>query len=195
MRRLEALHQKFFEGQLELRFSLREANGRVYPSFADMLSAADGEGVPRGFLTTRALFERVQRLQRAHKVVPIVGDFAGDKALPGLARAIEASGEKVGTFYVSNVEQYLQEPAMWSKWQRNVAALPKAEGAVFVRAWLDQGRAHPRQRAGHRTASFVASIARFESAQRDRRYSSWWEVAADGILEGPRPAASASPAP
>ena len=185
--RIEAIHRRFHDAQLGLRFALKEANGRTYPTLAEMLAAGDREGRARGFLATDAAYAVVARMQRDHRIIPMVGDFAGDLALPGLAAAMTENGEKLGTFYVSNVEQYLLEPPVWSRWRRNVAALPRAEGAVFLRAWLDQGRAHPRQEKGHRTASFVTPIDRFEASQAERPHGSWWAIASDGHTE-PSPA-------
>ena len=49
----------------------------------------------------------LQRMQRENRIVPLVGDFAGDRTMPGLAKQIERDGVKVSNFYVSNVEQYL----------------------------------------------------------------------------------------
>lgn len=190
--RLEAIHRRFFADQLDLRFALEVANGRTYPTLAEMLAATDRGGRARGFLASDAAYATVARLQREHRVIPVVGDFAGDRALPGLARVMKERGTPVGTFYVSNVEQYLLEPAVWSRWRRNVAALPRAEGAIFVRAWLDQGRPHPRQVAGHRTATILASIDGFEAAQRERPYGSWWSIATDAVIDGPT---AAGPAP
>ena len=193
--RLQAIHRRFFADQLDLRFALEVANGRTYPTLAEMLSATDRAGRARGFLASDTAYATVARLQREHRVVPVVGDFAGERALPGLARVMKERGTPVGTFYVSNVEQYLLEPAVWSRWRRNVAALPRAEGAIFVRAWLDQGRPHPRQVAGHRTATILASIDGFEAAQRERPYGSWWSIATDAMIDGAAPAGSApSPA-
>lgn len=184
-KRIEAIHRRIFDDQLSLRFSLKEANGRRYPTLGEMLAATDRGGKARGFLAEERLYQTVATMQREHRIIPVVGDFAGDKAMPGVAAALARDGEKLGAFYVSNVEQYLLEPAVWARWRRNVAALPRAEGAVFVRAWLDQGRAHPRQIDGHRTATLVASIDGFEDAQRERPYGSWWAIANDAVLEAP----------
>jgi hypothetical protein len=185
--RIEAIHRRFFVEGLELRFSLKEANGRRYPTLRQMLQAEDLGGRERSFLATAAGYEAVARMQREDRVIPVVGDFAGERALPGLARALRARGTPLGTFYVSNVEQYLLEPAVWQRWRRNVAALPRRDGALFVRAWLDQGRRHPRQIEGHRTATVIASIDGFEAAQREARHASWWAVATDALVDPPRP--------
>jgi hypothetical protein len=184
-KRVEAIHRRFFDDQLDLRFSLKEANGRRYPTLGEMLAATDRKGKARGFLADERSYQAVATLQREHRIIPVVGDFAGDKAMPGVAAALARDGEKLGAFYVSNVEQYLLEPAVWARWRRNVAAFPRAEAAVFIRAWLDQGRAHPRQMAGHRTATLVASIDGFEAAQLERPYGSWWAIASDAMLEAP----------
>ena len=76
-------------------------------------------------------------MQRAGKIVPIVGDFAGDHALAQLASYLKGESRKVGVFYVANGEQYLLEPKIWKKWVRNVKELPKTEQALFLRGYLD----------------------------------------------------------
>lgn len=181
-KRIRDIHHAFFKDQLDLRFSLKEANGRKYPTLGEVLGATDRAGEMRGFLAKKQSFDTVRKLEIEHRVIPVVGDFAGDAAMPAVAKRLKDDGDTVDVFYVSNVEQYLFEPAVWTKWRRNVAALPKSKDAVFLRAWLDQGRAHPRQQKGHRTASFLASMDAFEQGQKDRPYPSWWAVANDGVL-------------
>jgi len=181
-KRIRDIHHAFFADQLQLRFSLKEANGRKYPTLGEVFTATDLRGDMRGFLAKKATFETVRKLEFEHRVIPVVGDFAGDSAMPAIARRLKDDGDAVDVFYVSNVEQYLLDPTVWSKWRRNVAALPKSEGAVFLRAWLDQGRAHPRQQKGHRTATFLARMDTFEQSQKERPYPSWWAIANDGVI-------------
>ena len=164
--RLAAIHRVFYDGQLELRFQLHEPNGRRYPSLRELLTARDAAGKAAGFLGSHAAFRRVRDLERANRVVPVVGDFAGTRALAGVAAELRARQLAVATFYVSNVEQYLLDPDHWPRWIRNVAGLPARGDAVFVRAYLDQGRAHPAQLAGHRTTTLVQPLARLLEGRR-----------------------------
>lgn len=177
---MEVMARQLHERQLELRFELHEKKGRRYPTLRELLEEDEPGGVKRGFLATEEAFRFVQRMQREHRVIPVVGDFAGDRAMPALAELLKNKGMPVTTFYVSNVEQYLLEPKVWEKWRRNVAALPAREDAVLVRAYLDQGRKHPRQMEGHRTATVLQRFSEFAARQEKKPYRSFWEVATDG---------------
>lgn len=176
-------HRAFFEGQLDLRFQLKFNNGRRYPSLRELLLSVDPRGRAVGFLATDEAFEHVQRLQREHLVIPVVGDFAGDRAVASVGKAIRDAGLSVSAFYVSNVEQYLLEGKVWDAWVQNVATLPTTDASVFIRAYLDQGRAHPRQLPGHRTASVISRVADFQARQASRPFTSFYEVATERVLE------------
>ncbi|HVY49267.1 MAG TPA: hypothetical protein VHB21_25425, partial [Minicystis sp.] len=176
-RGLERVARAFFDGQLATRFSLKEKNGRVYPTIGELLRARDPSGEERGFLATEDAFRFVQQLERAGRVIPLVGDFAGDRAVPGVAAYLREHHLRLGVFYVSNVEQYLFEPKVWPSWSRNVAALPVDEESLFVRAYLDQGRRHPLQMPGHRTATVLQRVRDFDADEAKRRYGSYWSVA------------------
>jgi hypothetical protein len=177
---LELTHRAFFKGQLDIRFELKEKNGRKYPTLRELVAEPDPEGAPRGFLAAEESFRFVQAMEREGRIIPVVGDFAGDRALPGIAAEIKKQGLTVTAFYVSNVEQYLFEPKVWPKWARNVAALPADDKSVFIRCYLDQGKKHPAQMKGHRTATVLHKIADFNARQAKKPYVSFWEVATEG---------------
>jgi hypothetical protein len=179
---LEVIARRFLKDQLEIRFELHEPSGRRYPTLRELLAQADPTGARRGFLVTEEAFRFVQRMQREGRIIPLVGDFAGDRAMPGIARLLRDKGLTVSAFYVSNVEQYLLEPKVWQKWTRNVAALPADGAGVFVRAYLDQGRRHPRQMQGHRTATVLQGIVDFNAREEKTPSRSFWTVATTGIL-------------
>ena len=56
--------------------------------------------------------------------MPVVGNFAGPKALRAVGRYIRERGATVAAFYVSNVEQYLFQDNLFDDFARNVATLP-----------------------------------------------------------------------
>lgn len=182
--RFLAAHRAFAKGQLDLSFELHEKNGRLYPKLRDLLTATDLDGRQRGFLATEEAFRFVQSMQNDGSVIPVVGDFAGDRALASVAMSLRERGLTVRAFYVSNVEQYLFENGVWAKWVRNVGLLPTDEHSVFVRAYLDQGKPHPRQRPHHRTATLLQRIDDFKARQGGKRpYAGFWDLSTDACLD------------
>jgi hypothetical protein len=179
---LDAAHHALFEGQLETRFALKEKNGRSYPTLKDLLGEKTPEGKTDGFLASEQAFRFVQTMEREHRVIPLVGDFAGDKALPGLAAFLQKEGKTVSAFYVSNVEQYLLDPPVWAKWTRNVKALPKDDTSLFIRAYLDQGKRHPLEMKGHRTATVLQLMRDFEVAWGEKKTTTLWDLSTEHLV-------------
>ncbi len=180
---LLAAHKSFFDGQLDLRFSLKENNGRNYPTLGELLASTWPGDTEGGFLANEDGFRTVQTMEREHRIIPVVGDFAGDHAMPGVAAFLQQEGLVVSAFYVSNVEQYLLEPKVFAKWQRNVAALPKDDASLFIRAYLDQGKKHPLERKGHRTATVLQSMRDFDTVFGKKATSTLYELSTTNVLD------------
>ncbi len=181
-RTIGKMHRSFYDAQLGIRFELHEKNGRAYPTLRELLKTTSPSGKSKSFLATEESFRFLQELQRSGRIVPVVGDFAGDHALPQLASYLKSEGKRVGLFYVSNVEQYLLEPKVWKKWARNVRALPKNENAMFLRAYLDQGKKHPKQLAGHRTASVLSKMDTFDARFGDKPTTTLFALSTEELI-------------
>jgi hypothetical protein len=179
---IEKMHKTFFDEQLGIRFELHEKNGRAYPTLRELLKTESPSGKTGGFLAKEDSFRFLQEMQRAGKIVPIVGDFAGDHALAQLASYLKSESKNVGVFYVSNVEQYLLEPKIWKKWVRNVKALPKTEKALFLRGYLDQGKKHPKQLKGQRTATVLSKISDFETRFGDKPTATFYALSTEDLV-------------
>ena len=67
----------------------------------------DQHGKPGNFLASRSDYEFLRSLHESNRIIPIVGDFAGTKALAAVAAYLKENGHTVTAFYTSNVEQYL----------------------------------------------------------------------------------------
>ncbi len=160
----------------DLRYSM-EGSKRNYPSLGELLTSKGEDNKPQGFLATEANFARIKRLQVENRVVPMVGDLAGEGAMPRLAEELRRRRLPLKVFYTSNVEQYLWGPPVWTRWLRNVRALPWASDGVFVRVYFDQGQHHPLQRPGHRTTSMVRPESAFVERAEHGGWKSWFEVA------------------
>jgi hypothetical protein len=180
---MKTAHSAFFKGGLDIRFKLREQSFRKYPSLRELLSSVDPvDDEPKSFLASEERFRLVQRMQRENRIIAVVGDFAGSTAMPAIARHLSDEKLQVGAFYVSNVEQYLLTDGVWHRWQENIAALPAHPRSVFVRAYLDQGKKHPRQLDGHRTATVLQRITAFKKR---KNYPSMLALSTHELLAGP----------
>lgn len=113
------------------------ANGQE-PSLREILLAPGSEGAAHGYLSTDDQFRIVQRLQQQDRIIPLVGDFAGEKTLVALSSWLRENRHEVGVFYTSNVEQFLDQRA-WERWQKNARRLPFAPQARVIRSFLDSG--------------------------------------------------------
>jgi len=67
-------------------------------------------------------------------LVPIVGNFAGPKALRAVGKYLKEHQATVAAFYLSNVEQYLNQDGIWPQFCANVASLPLDEHSTFIRS-------------------------------------------------------------
>jgi hypothetical protein len=106
---------------------------RPYPTYQDLMTATDGEGAAHSFLASEEAFAFLKDLQSRNLVVPVVGDFAGPRAIRVIGAYLRGAGATVGAFYLSNVEQYL-DSSKWDAFCRNVRALPLDESSTFIRS-------------------------------------------------------------
>jgi hypothetical protein len=148
--------------------SYSPGNARGMPTYAEMQVATDLAGRPRGYLATEANFRRVRDLEAQNLVVPIVGDFAGPKALRSVAAYLRQHDVVVRAFYTSNVEQYLFRNEAASMFYANVAALPTDQESVFIRS------------ASRRNV--IDPVGDLLTAVREGQILDYWDVARRGTI-------------
>jgi hypothetical protein len=103
-------------------------------SYAELMKARDdASGQERSYLASEEGFAFLKALESKNLVVPVVGDFAGPKALRGVGKYLADRGAVVSAFYVSNVESYLRRNAVWPAFCANVATWPLDEASLFIR--------------------------------------------------------------
>jgi hypothetical protein len=115
-------------------FRFRGFAVRYSPTYADLMTATDEDGVNRSYLATEANFGIMKSLESRNLVVPVVGDFGGPKAIRAIGAYLRAHGATVSAFYLSNVEQYLYQDRKWQTFCRNVEALPLDGTSTFIRS-------------------------------------------------------------
>ena len=137
---IERIHRAIYEGGPNLRgdFGKSAAIPSWVPSYAEMMSQSDPNGRSQSFLGSEANFAVLKTYESNNLVVPIVGDFAGDKALQGVGDYLRRRRLVVGTFYASNVEDYLFRGDAWKRFFRNVGALPIDDHSMLVRTYFTQ---------------------------------------------------------
>jgi hypothetical protein len=136
------IYNAFFESGPDLSYSFLDSYIRGplsnMPSYSDLMQETDGRGRNWSFLATEKQFRKVQNLQRQNMIGPIVGDFAGPKALRSVGRYLRQHGARVRVFYVSNVEMYLFRSGNdWRSFYANAAALPIDDRSSFIRFALN----------------------------------------------------------
>ncbi len=115
--------------------SLKGFGDTTNPTFAQLMSAADLDGHQQSFLANEKSFKVVGDLERRNLVVPLVGDFAGAKALVGIGDYLKEHNAVVNVFYVSNVERYLFDQGDHGKvFYSNVTRIPRDASSLFVRS-------------------------------------------------------------
>ena len=115
--------------------------GRGSPTtYAMLMTATDGNGVARSFLASEALFAVMKDLHSRNLIVPVVGDFAGPKAIRSVGAYLKERGATVTAFYLSNVEQYLSQNGVWQSFCNNVASLPLTPDSTFIYSQSGGGR-------------------------------------------------------
>jgi hypothetical protein len=106
-------------------------NGLTY---ADLMISTDAQGVSRSYLASEENFNVLKSLEMKNMIIPIVGNFAGPKAIRSVGTYLKEKEGTVTAFYLSNVEQYLRQDGIWDDFCRNVASLPLDTSSTFIRS-------------------------------------------------------------
>jgi hypothetical protein len=180
---LEYVYRAFFEGGPDLNYSFPAGgfgrNGN-FPTYAELMTETDGEGHHRGYLASEGTFKILADLEKSNAIVPIVGDFAGPKALRAVGGYLRQHNATVSAFYTSNVEMYLfQQGDDWKKFYGNVATLPANEQTVFIRSISNRGmRFQFRNGAAARSSTHLSSLPGLVRDYQAGRIDGYYDVIA-----------------
>ena len=132
---IDRFHRRFISYALDLKF---QSAGRLprsyYPDYRQLLTSKDPTGSHRSYLASEDAFLFLKDLHTRHRIVPVVGDVSGTKAMAAIARYLTDTGERVSTFYISNVEFYLFHGESFGRYVGNLRRLPRTDGAVLIRS-------------------------------------------------------------
>ena len=156
------VYRAFFDAGPDMSYTfLGGYGGFTMPTYGELMTETDGRTHNWHFLATEDQYQMVRRLQKNNLIVPLVGDFAGPKAIRSVAEYLKEHGATVSVFYTSNVEQYLfQDDENWQRFYGNVETLPLDSSSTFIRYVLNSWRFSRRSRTVF--ASMDDSVRAFE---------------------------------
>ena len=133
------------------------------PSYADLMAQRDRQGRPHSYLASEESFRVLKEYETRNRIVPLVGDFSGEKTLRAVGLYLKKHGITVAAFYTSNVEGYLFSSDRWLQFVTNVSTLPIDERSTFIRTHFTATR-FTRGRPEYETSTVLDPIGPLVSA-------------------------------
>jgi hypothetical protein len=176
---IASIHDRFIGTGLDLRFNTHGRAPRPgYPTLRGLLLERDRSGRQANYLADEEGFRYVRDLQRANRIVPVVGDLAGPHAVRAIGEEAERRGLAVSAFYVSNVEFYLFGQGLFAPWVANLDALPVDPDAVIIRSYFNRFRSIPGSVPGYASTQLLQTIPDLVSEWEAGRIRSYGDLVA-----------------
>ena len=185
---LEYVYAVFWEENLDIRFLFRGrwSWGR-FPTLRGMILEKDLQGQLGNFLAQEKDYQFVRELHLRNRIIPVVGDFSGNKALAAVGDYLERNGYSVSVFYTSNVEQYLFRSGIFGAFAENVRKLPIDEKSLFIRAFTGMGGLHPARVPGHRLSTILQKMTVFLEDYDQNLYPDYWDLLTTNFISANQP--------
>ncbi len=155
-----------------------------FPTLGDLMLQQDPNGRLGNFLASDDDYNFVRRLHELNRIIPVVGDFAGPKALSSIGSYLAKNRISVSAFYTSNVEQFLFQNGVYDAFVANVKKLPVDSRSVFIRAVARMRQVHPAYQPGQRTTTLLQRISVFLRDEGSLPYRSYWEMVTSHYIAG-----------
>jgi hypothetical protein len=182
---IRRFHGEFIRYGPALRFtSFGRAPRPYYPTYGQLLAATDPDGRAGSYLADEDDWRFVKELQRRNRVIPVVGDLAGDRALRAIGEEARRRDLAVSALYASNVEFYLWSDGTFPRFAANVKSLPAAKEGVLIRSYFPNfGRRHPYAASGSYSTQTLQTLRSFQEAADHGDYRSYWDVVTRDALD------------
>ena len=189
---LAYVFNSFYRGNLMIAFRMAGDYyggywGSRFPNLADLILATDQDGKAGNFLAKRQDYEFVRELHEQNRIIPIVGDFGGTKALTSVAGYLRRNGYTLAAYYTSNVEQYLFDGRSFPNFVSNVRKMPINEKSLIIRAVRMRSRIHPGYISGHRMSPLLEFVSVFLKDYDDGLYPDYWSLISTHYISGQEP--------
>jgi len=142
LQKVEYIYDVFFRAGPEIDYKFASAfppNMAPAPNYIQAMTDTDADKKAWSFLATEENYQFIREMQGKNLFVPIVGDFAGPKAIRKVADYLKQRNAIVSAFYVSNVGVYLADPGRGGNQEKlqtfyqNAATLPVDSSSMFIR--------------------------------------------------------------
>ncbi|MBI3933957.1 MAG: hypothetical protein HY316_04645 [Acidobacteria bacterium] len=189
---LSYVYNSFYRGDLRISFRMAGDGyggywGSRFPNLADLILATDQDGETGNFLVKESDYQFVRKLQQKNRIIPVVGDFGGTKALASVAGYLRQNGYTLSAFYTSNVEQFLFDGRSFPNFVASVRKMPVSKKSVILRAARTGGRMHPGSIPGHRMSPLLVFISVFLKDYDEGLYPDYWSLITTHYISGRQP--------
>lgn len=176
---LDYVYRAFVTAGPDITYAFPNGGGRGFgrwPTYAQLMLESDGQGANRSYLANEANFRVLKSMESRNVIVPLVGNFSGDKTLRSVGRYLKERGATVTAFYTSNVEQYLfQQADDWNRFYANVATLPLDSTSTFIRS-LSNGNGFRPGSPNSRSVQLLSSMTELLKAVQDGRVQTYYDM-------------------
>ena len=187
--KLEYIYKSFRDQGLEIGFQIARPGGNRggfmsgFPSLKELIAQTDLNGKTGNFLASAEDYDFVRGLHRQNLIIPVVGDFAGKKALAAVGDYLRKNGFTVTAFYTSNVEMILFNESKFTAFAENVRKLPVNDRSLFIRAVFNR-YSHPAQTPGLRLVTLLQQMTVFLKDFDEERYQSYRDLITTHYIAG-----------
>ncbi|MEE8586225.1 MAG: hypothetical protein V3T83_15380 [Acidobacteriota bacterium] len=176
-RRMLRLSWPFFLHNLDLRFQSHGRRPRpFYPSYSQLILAQDLNGRRSHYLNREEDYQFLRKMQLENRIIPVVGDFAGGKALRAVGQYLSQQQIPLAAFYLSNVEVYLFQSGVYRRFVSNLRAFPIDGQSLLIRSHFGNFGRHPECRPGHFVTCLLQSAQRFLEEDNHQPYWDYWDL-------------------
>ena len=176
---LRRFHNEFILYGLDIRFTSTNRPPRAsYPTLRQLILERDLDSGQSSYLASRDAWRFVKQLEARNRIIPVVGNLAGPRALAAIGRDIAARDERVSALYVSNVEMYLWRDGIFPEFARSASGLPRDAHSVIVRSYFGGGfgQRHPLSTPRNTSTQLVQSLDDFADRWRHGGWGTYWEL-------------------
>jgi hypothetical protein len=177
---IRRFHHTFIRAGPALRFtSYGRAPRPYYPTYRQLLIETDVDGRQASWLADAASYTFVREMERAGRIVPVVGDLGGGHAVREIGNVLSEMKIPLSAFYVSNVEFYLVQQGTIDAWIANLATLPATPEALVIRSvFPNYRRDHPSAVPGYYAAQTLQPVATLVSGG----FRDYWDLVTRDVL-------------
>jgi hypothetical protein len=172
METIHGFHRRFIDAGLDLRF---QSTGRPpqyhYPTYRELLLERDPEGRAANYLAREEAFLVVKGLQARDLVIPVIGNLSGPSAMTAIGGLMARRGDRLATFYASNVEFYLFGDGTFREFTANLRRIPHSSRSLIVRSVFGRYSA-----GGGYSSSHTQSVAALLDAVQSGRIRSYRDL-------------------